>query len=110
MQLNIFRYSGGISKKIFPNLSIDEEISLWRNRMVLSGVIYEGEQSHCRHYKSDNTWFLMSDTRILRQQYLQCSLRDIIVPYILICERITNFLTAPPISFYVLQKLVLHQN
>ena len=26
MQLNIFKYSGGISKKFFPNLSIDEEI------------------------------------------------------------------------------------
>ena len=40
--------------------------------MVLSGVIYyEGEQSHCGHYTSgvkvDNTWFLISDTRILKQ-------------------------------------------
>ena len=30
-QLNIFRYSGGINKKVVPNLSIDEEISLWGN-------------------------------------------------------------------------------
>ena len=26
MQLNIFKYSGGIGKKFFPNLSIDKEI------------------------------------------------------------------------------------
>ena len=50
MQLNIFRYIDGISKKFIPNLSIDAKISLWSNRMVLSGVIYhEGEQSHCEH-------------------------------------------------------------
>ena len=75
IQLNIFKYIDGINKKFIPNLSIDEEISLWGNRMVLSGVIYqEGEQSHCGHYTSgvnvNNTWFLISDTRILRQQKL----------------------------------------
>ena len=53
IQLSFFKYSGGISKKDVPNLSIDKEISLWGNRMVLSDVIYhEGEQSHCRHYTS----------------------------------------------------------
>ena len=53
MQLNIFKHSDGISKKFIPNLSIDEEISHWGNRMVLSGVIYhEGEQSLCGHYTS----------------------------------------------------------
>ena len=75
IQLNIFKCIYGISKKFIPNLSIDEEISLWGNRMVLSGVIYhEGEQSHCKHYTSgvnvDNTSFLISDTRILRQRKL----------------------------------------
>ena len=69
IQLNIFKYNGGISKKVVPNL--DKEISLWGNRMVLSSVIYhQGEQSHCGHYTSgvkvDSTWFLISDTRILR--------------------------------------------
>ena len=92
IQLNIFKYIDGISKKFIPNLSIDEEISLWGNRMVLSGVIYhEGEQSHCGHYTSEvnmnNTWFLISDTRILRQQKLQCNSRDTSVPYILIYEK-----------------------
>ena len=67
------------------NLSNDEEISLWGNRMVLSGVIYnEGEQSHCGHYTSgvnvNNTWFLISDTIILRKQKLQCNSRDTSVP------------------------------
>ena len=48
IQLTIFKYGDGISKKFIPNLSIDEEISLWGKRMVLSGVIYhEEEQSHC---------------------------------------------------------------
>ena len=92
IQLNIFKYIDGISKKFIPNLSIDEEISLWGNRMVLSGVIYhEGEQSHCGHYTSgvnvNNTWFLISDTIILREQKLQCNSRYTSVPYILIYKK-----------------------
>ena len=96
IQLNIFKYGSGISKKIFPNLSIEEEMSLWGNRMVLPGVIYhEGEWSHCEHYTSgvmvDNTYFLISDTRILRQRKLHCSSNDISLLYILTYERINNF-------------------
>ena len=34
IQQNIFKYSDGISKKAVPNLSIDKEILLWRNRMA----------------------------------------------------------------------------
>ena len=75
IKLNVFKHLDGISKKYIPNLNIDEEISLWGKGRVLSGVIYhEGEQSHYRHYTSgvnvDDTWFLISDTRILRQQKL----------------------------------------
>ena len=71
--------------------------------MVLRGVIYhEGEQSHCGHYKLRvnmvHTWFLISNTRILRQQKLQCSSRDISVSYILIYTKKSNFLVAPPNS------------
>ena len=78
IQLNIFKYSDGISKKAVPNLSTDEEISFQGNRMVLSGIIYhEGEQSHCGYYTSavkvNNTCFLISDTGILRKQKLLCS-------------------------------------
>ena len=74
--------------------------------MALSGIIYhEGEQSHCRHYTSgvkvNNTWFLISDTRILRKQKLLCSSKDSSVPYILIYEKITKFLTALPNSLNV---------
>ena len=43
-------------------------------------------------------WFFISDTKILRQRKLQCSSNDINAPYILIYEKMTNFLTAPPIS------------
>ena len=51
IQLNIFKYIGGISKKFILNLRIDEEILLWSNRMVHFGVIYhEGEHSHCGYY------------------------------------------------------------
>ena len=100
MQLNIFNYIDGINKKFIPDLGIDEEISLWGNRMVLSGVIYhEGEQSHRGLFTSgvnlDNTWFLISDTIILRQQKLQCSSNDISVPYVLIFKKKSNFLVAP---------------
>ena len=37
-----FQVFDDISKKFIPSLSIDEEISLWSNGMVLSGVIYHG--------------------------------------------------------------------
>ena len=40
IQLNIFKDSDGISKKVVPNLNIDEVILLWGNRMALSGIIY----------------------------------------------------------------------
>ena len=103
MQLNIFNYIDGIGKKFIPNLSIDQEISFWVNRMVLSGVIYhEGEHSHCGHYTSgvnmDNTLFLISDTRILRQQKLRCSSSDISVRYLLIYKKKSNFVVASPNS------------
>ena len=103
IQLNIFKYTECASKKFIPNLIIDEEISLWGNRIVLSDVIYhEAEQSHCGHYTSgvnvDNTWFLINNTRILRQQKLRCRSRDISVPYILIFKKKKKFLVAPPNS------------
>ena len=41
---------------------------------------------------------LISDTRIFRQQELQCSSRDISAPYILIYKKKCNFLVAPPNS------------
>ena len=48
------------------------------NFTFTSGVIYhEGEQFQCGHYTSgdnlDKTWFLISHTRILRQQKLDVS-------------------------------------
>ena len=99
MQLNIFKYINAISKMFIPNLSIDEEISLYDNRMVHTSVIYhEGKHHHCRQYISgvnmNNTWFLISGTRVLRQQKLQCSSRDISVPYILIYKKRSNFVVA----------------
>ena len=55
--------------------------------MFLSGVnnYHEGEQSHYEHTSGvnvNNTWFLTSDTRILRQQKRQCNARDTSIPYI----------------------------
>ena len=44
------------------------------------------------------TLFLISDTRILRQQKLRCSSSDISVPYLLIYKKKSNFLVAPPNS------------
>ena len=91
IQLNIFKYIGGINKKVIPNLSIDEEIVLWGNTMVLSGVIYhKGQQSDYGHYTSevqmDNAWFFISDTTVLRQKKFQCNSRDVSVSYTLIYE------------------------
>ena len=94
IQLNIFKLN-------ISNLSVDEEILVWGNRMVLSGTVYHEvrKQSHCRHYTSgvnvDNTWFLISDTRILRQQKLQCCSSDTSVPYIFIYKKRSNFMVAP---------------
>ena len=106
IQPNIFKCSDGIIKKVVPNVSIDEEILLWGNRTALSGIIYhEGKQSHCGHYTSgvkvNDTWFLIIDTRILRKQKLLCSSKDSSVPYILIYQKITKFLTALPNSVNV---------
>ena len=94
------KYIDGIIKKFIPNLSIDEEITLWGNKVVLFSVIYhEGEQSDCRHYTSgfmmENTWFLICDTKFWGQQKLQCNSRNIIVTYILFCKKRSNrFLTS----------------
>lgn len=41
----------GISKKVILNLSVEEEISLWENTILLCGIIcHEGEQFDCGHY------------------------------------------------------------
>ena len=71
--------------------------------MVLSGVnIRENslipDIIHQELIKVDNTWFLISDTKILWQQKLLYSAKDISFLYILIYDKITNFLTAPPNS------------
>ena len=71
MQLNIWKYDFAISK-VIPNLIIDQEISLWGNRMLLVGVIYHlGEHSHCGHYTSgvklQSTWLLISNRRVLKR-------------------------------------------
>ena len=42
----------------------------------------------------NNTWFLSTNTRILKQQKLQCNSRNISVLYIVIYKN--NFLAAPP--------------
>ena len=54
IQLNIFKYIDGISKRFIPNLSIDEEISLWgkeqyfpvlfiiRENSLIADIIHQG--------------------------------------------------------------------
>ena len=92
IQLNIFKFIDGLSKKVIPTLNIDEEISFWGNTMVLCGIIYhEGEQSGCGHYTSgvkiNNSWFLISDTIVSSKQKLTCTRGDTSVPYILIYKK-----------------------
>ena len=48
-------------------------------------------------YIRSNTWFLVGDTRLLREKKLQCNSRDTSIPYILIYKK-NNFLVAPPNS------------
>ena len=59
------------------------------------------DYEYCGYYTSgfklENAWFLIIDTRILKQQKLKCKSRDTSV-YILIYKRRNNFLTAPPDS------------
>ena len=53
IQLHIFKYIDNFSKKFILNMSIDEEILLWGNRMVLFGdICHEGDLFHCVHYTS----------------------------------------------------------
>lgn len=71
--------------------------------MLLSGILHqEGGQYDCEHctfgVKLENTSFLISDARLLKQQKLQRNSRHKSVPYILIYERKNNFLIAPPDS------------
>ena len=87
---NSFKYEGGTRK-----------FHLGKQNGTV--VIYqEGEQSHYGYYctsdvKIDNTWFLISDSRILRQHKLQCNTKDINVPQMLSYKKISNFLEAAPI-------------
>ena len=81
----LFKCISDIRKKV-PKLSTDKEILLWGNRMMLSSVIYQ----------KDDTPFWITDTRIIKQQKLYCSSKDNGVPYILIYENLTNFLTVLP--------------
>ena len=95
IQLNIFKYIGGINKKLILNLSIDEKIMFWGSTMVLSGVIYhEGQESDCGHYTAGVHRFSISDTKVLRQKF-QFNPRDIGAPYIRIYEGRGNLLIPP---------------
>ena len=100
IQLNIFKYIAAISKKVISNLNLYEEISLWRNKMLLSDIIYHGEeQSDCGHYPSGiklDDLFFFSVKRVLKQQKLHCNSRSTNVPYILVYKKGNNFLIAPP--------------
>ena len=65
--------------------------------MVFSGAIYhERQQSESGHYTSriqmDNTWFFISDIRVLRQKKFQCNSRDISVACTQIYEKRNNLL------------------
>ena len=82
--------------------------------MLLSGILHqEGGQYDCEHctfgVKLENTWFLISDARLLKQQKLQHNSRHKSVPYILIYERKNNFLIAPPDSLNGPAGVILHQ-
>ena len=73
MQLNIFKYSVGISKQVVLNLSINKEILLRGNRMVLSGLKMRENSlianiTHQELIKVDNTWFLERKLCMIRKE------------------------------------------
>ena len=90
------------SKRVLPSLITDKGISLWGNRMVLSGVNTRENSLIVDIYqkliKIDCTWFLINNTKILWQQKLLCSSKDISFLYLLTCEKVTDFWATPPIS------------
>ena len=86
-----------ISRTFIPNVSINNEISLWREQNVtlcchLSCGWTVSLLICTLRVNVDNTWFLINDTRNLRQQNLQCSSKNMTVPYILIYKNRSNFL------------------
>ena len=90
------------SKRVLPSLITDKEISLWVNRMVLSGVDMRENSLIVDIYqkliKVDCTWFLINNTRVLWQQKLLCSSKDISFLYLLTYEKVTDFWATPPNS------------
>ena len=60
---------------------------IMRENIIIADIFISG-------VNMNNTWFLISGTRVLRQQKLQCSSRDISVPYILIYKKRSNFVVA----------------
>ena len=92
IQLGIFQFVDGVSKKVIPTLIIDEEINVW-DTMTLHAIIYhKGEQANSGHYTSgvkiNDRWFLISDSTVLNQEVkLSCTAKDTSVPYILIYKK-----------------------
>ena len=95
IQLGIFQFVDGISKKIIPRLNIDEEIHIW-DTMTLHAIIYhQGEQANSGHYTSavkiNDSWFMISDSIVSNQDVkLSCSAEDTSVPYVLIYKKKTD--------------------
>ena len=103
IQVNTFKYVNGISNKFFPTQVLTRNFLFGEIEWYSLVFIFHGkEQSHCGHYTSgvkvENTWFLISGKRILMQRKPRRNSKDISVAYILIYEKITNFLRVSPIS------------
>ena len=79
IQLNIFKCIRSISKKVIPNLSVNDEIVLWGNTIVLSGVIMRGNNLTVDIMHQEFRWIILfiRDTAVLRQKKFQCKLRDV---------------------------------
>ena len=97
IQLNIFKCIRGINKKVIPNLSVNDEIVLWGNTVVLSGVIMRGNNLTVDIIHQEFRWIILfiRDTTVLRQKKFQCKSRDVSFPYVLIYERRNNLLMPP---------------
>ena len=98
IQLIIFRYIGGTTKKVIPSVIIDNEIRVFDD-LTLQGIIWHhGYNANTGHYTSsviaDYRWFSISDTDVHEGQRFHFSLNNYTVPYILVYKK-RNYLLCP---------------
>ena len=102
IQLIIFQYIGGTTRKVIPSFIIDNEIRVFDD-LTLQGIIWHhGYNANCGHYTSsviaDYRWFSISDTDVHEGQRFHLSLNNYTVPYILVYKKRNDLLCPLPLG------------